>query len=76
MVWVLVPDVIVPLEDAVAEDPVAVEAHVAVCGRSVTCSPLQMALAKSIVSANALALLSLNGPSISLTLLISFAAVL
>lgn len=67
---------IVPFEDAVAEDPVAVAGQVADCGRLVTCSPLQMALAKLIVSATTLILLSTEDPSASLTLLISFAAVL
>ena len=51
LVVAVVAAVAVPLEDdAVAEEPAAVDAQVAVCGRSVTFSPSQMALANWIVS--------------------------
>ena len=48
---VVVPAVFVPVDEPVEELPDAVEAHVAVCGRSVTCCPAHKALANLRVAA-------------------------
>lgn len=71
----LVLDPVVDDAVAVAEDPVPVEAHVAVCGRSVTPEPLQIAFANWMVPMPWLEL-SHEDPPYTLTVLISFVACL